>query len=171
MNDTSVNKNTKVNQVSSRTHFVRAGINLIDFFVGDSQMKTCSKCKETKPMSEFYKDRSKKDGLRSWCKSCFKRYRKSEKSKACDKAYKQSENGKATMKQFNARHPNYRKAMQAVNNAVAAGRLPRPDTLLCSYCPKPAQQYHHHKGYELEHWLDVVPVCLECHRTIHKKIA
>lgn len=40
MNDTSVNKNIKVNQVSSRTHFVRAGINLIGFFIGECQMKT-----------------------------------------------------------------------------------------------------------------------------------
>lgn len=39
MNDTSVNKNIKVNQVSSRTHPVRAGINLVDFFIEDCQMK------------------------------------------------------------------------------------------------------------------------------------
>ena len=35
----SVNKNVKVNQVSSRTHFVRADSNLVDFFIGDYQMK------------------------------------------------------------------------------------------------------------------------------------
>lgn len=39
MNDTSVSKNIKVNQVSSRTHFVRAGINLVDFFIGDSMKR------------------------------------------------------------------------------------------------------------------------------------
>uniref|UniRef100_A0A6M3JAM4 Uncharacterized protein n=1 Tax=viral metagenome TaxID=1070528 RepID=A0A6M3JAM4_9ZZZZ len=39
MNDTSVNKNIRVNQVSSGQHIVRAGINLIDFLFGDCQMK------------------------------------------------------------------------------------------------------------------------------------
>lgn len=38
----SVNRNIKVNQVSSRTHFVRADSNLIGFFIGDKIMKTDS---------------------------------------------------------------------------------------------------------------------------------
>ena len=32
--------------------------------------KTCSRCKETKPVSEFNKNRSSKDGLTFWCKGC-----------------------------------------------------------------------------------------------------
>jgi hypothetical protein len=31
---------------------------------------TCTKCGETKPLSEFAVDRSKGDGLKSWCKAC-----------------------------------------------------------------------------------------------------
>lgn len=38
--------------------------------------KTCTKCKETKETSEFSKDKSKKDGLRSSCKACKKAYDK-----------------------------------------------------------------------------------------------
>lgn len=33
-------------------------------------MKTCTKCKETKPLSEFYVDRAKQDGKRNYCSSC-----------------------------------------------------------------------------------------------------
>ena len=33
-------------------------------------MKTCSKCGETKPRTEFHKASGKKDGLRSRCKQC-----------------------------------------------------------------------------------------------------
>jgi len=34
-------------------------------------MKICTKCNTEKPRSEFYKGPNK-DGLRSWCKPCFK---------------------------------------------------------------------------------------------------
>ena len=35
-------------------------------------LKTCTKCKERKPHSEFHKDNRAKDGLQSWCKGCVK---------------------------------------------------------------------------------------------------
>jgi hypothetical protein len=36
--------------------------------------KTCIKCKEHKLLSEFVKDKNRKDGLSYWCKSCSKEY-------------------------------------------------------------------------------------------------
>ena len=39
-------------------------------------MKTCSKCKETKEFSEFFKQKSTKDGLSPACKSCESKRRK-----------------------------------------------------------------------------------------------
>jgi hypothetical protein len=35
-------------------------------------MKICSKCKVEKPVSEYYKHNSNKDGLQGQCKSCMK---------------------------------------------------------------------------------------------------
>lgn len=35
-------------------------------------MKTCTKCKETKDLSNFTKDKQKHDGYRLWCKLCCK---------------------------------------------------------------------------------------------------
>ena len=35
-------------------------------------MKTCTKCRVEKPLSDFYRCRSFKDGLQLWCKSCNK---------------------------------------------------------------------------------------------------
>ena len=155
--------------------------------------KRCCSCKQTKPISEFHKNRSKKDGFATGCKSCriieitkyrktekgkathrkeSKKYKKTLKGKAIRKRYQQGEKGKASRKRFVDRHPNQLKAKNAVNNAITAGKLPRPDSLLCHYCSilhrKPAQQYHHWKGYEPEHWLDVVPVCLDCHSKYQK---
>ena len=34
-------------------------------------MKSCGRCKEVKDSSEFYKRPDRKDGLQSYCKSCF----------------------------------------------------------------------------------------------------
>lgn len=39
-------------------------------------MKTCTKCQQAKPLSEFYPDRSKKCGIAARCKSCNLEYRK-----------------------------------------------------------------------------------------------
>jgi hypothetical protein len=39
------------------------------------ERKVCSKCKEEKEVCEFNKDKSRKDGLRSECKSCQKKQR------------------------------------------------------------------------------------------------
>lgn len=37
-------------------------------------VKRCCRCSEDKPLSEFYTATSSKDGLRSDCKDCFKKY-------------------------------------------------------------------------------------------------
>lgn len=152
--------------------------------------KRCSGCKQFKPLSEFDKSRNQKDGHHNQCKICKKhyrntitgkiairkgvgKYRNSEKGKTTRKRYRQSEKGKsvqqAGIKHFKALYPNQCRATSAVNHAIRDCKLPRSDTLLCHYCPKPAQQYHHWHGYEPEHWLDVVPVCKGCH--IKKKRA
>ena len=54
-------------------------------------MKSCSKCKNIRDLSEFSKDRSSKDGLRSQCKSCQKLYRQSVSDKQRDYRIKNKE--------------------------------------------------------------------------------
>jgi len=44
-------------------------------------MKTCRTCGETKETSEFYRDRTRKDGLFWQCKSCLKAYRESNRTR------------------------------------------------------------------------------------------
>ena len=39
----------------------------------DNTKKTCTKCKERKLLSEFYKDKTSKDGYNSICKACRKK--------------------------------------------------------------------------------------------------
>lgn len=134
-------------------------------------MKSCTKCHQKKDLMEFYKNKPSRDGHLNKCKTCCKKYCQTEKDRANHKRFDQSEKGKARNKRFNICHPNRKKATHAVSNAIRAGRLPRPDSLLCHYCPVQAQEYHHWHGYEPEHWLDVIPVCIECHYKYKRKIA
>lgn len=47
-----------------------------DSAVDKAEKKQCRKCKQFKPHSDFYKNKSSKDGLASWCKECKKQSRK-----------------------------------------------------------------------------------------------
>lgn len=115
------------------------------------------------------------------------RYEQSAHGRAKRKQYRESMNGRATMQRFKQtkkyktgiilRSRHYRqkypiriKANNTVTYAIMTGRLPRPDTLKCHYCPAQAKEYHHWHGYEPEHWLDVVSVCCSCHRKYEKQL-
>ena len=65
------------------------------------ETKQCTKCKEVKPVSEFYKDKAKKDGLRPQCKECKKKHYQENKDKIsewCKKHYQ--ENKKTLIKKY-----------------------------------------------------------------------
>ena len=95
------------------------------------------------------------------------KYQKTEKGQRtalkAKRKYEHSEKGKAYHKQWSLKHPESRKARNVVEWAVRKGTLPRPDSLPCHYCPNPAKEYHHWKGYAPENRLDVVAVCKKCH--------
>lgn len=38
------------------------------------EVKYCNKCRKTKPLSEFSKDKKSKDGLKAYCKECASKY-------------------------------------------------------------------------------------------------
>jgi len=141
--------------------------------------KRCRSCNQIKPISEFHKNRSKNDGHHDHCKICknksHRNYKHTPKGKAAQKRYYDSTKGKLTHRKYNIdyhiKHPERNKAVTAVNHAIRAGKLPRPDSLQCHYCNNQAKQYHHWQGYAPEHWLDVVPICISCHRNIDKRIA
>jgi len=99
------------------------------------------------------------------------RFLKSPRGNAYQKSSKYKTIQRKAEAKFNAHYPNHQKAKNAVNHAIRAGRLPRPDTQRCYYCTNPAQEYHHWRGCEKEHWLDVVPACIKCHKKEHRKIA
>jgi hypothetical protein len=66
--------------------------------------KKCSKCGGAKPLTEFWKDSTRHDGVQGVCKGCKKEYQASPPFKEARKKYFTSEKGKAVQKRANARY-------------------------------------------------------------------
>ena len=174
--------------------------------------KLCSKCKETKPVTNFYRNKTGHCYYASVCKECEKARSKSPERRTYNKEYlkayhkrpevianwtskttrelarkyratpKRKEHTKQYEANLNVRKrraflsaerrrkkPAHYRARQFVTNHVQWGKLPRASTLKCIKCNRPANQYHHHKGYAKEYWLDVVPMCQSCHSITQRK--
>lgn len=64
------------------------------------------------------------------------------------------------------KHPLKYNARRYIRYAVEREKIQPAKELLCKDCGNQAQEYHHHKGYEKEYWLDVIPLCVKCHRRV-----
>ena len=124
--------------------------------------KVCTKCKQTKPVSEFY---AGKKGVRFHCKEC---------EKSASKSYYYNNTDKVIARVDQYRKENGRKkkpstpeqvrAYQAVRMALADGTLVKPDK--CELCRKVNHLHGHHwNGYSNP--LDVVWLCPTCHHSVH----
>lgn len=146
--------------------------------------KRCYKCNIEKPISEFHKNKLAKDGLQSYCKSCstklmaeyratetgklvFHKMNTSEKGHAKYARYRKTEKYKNGHRlhatKYKKSHPEVIKAHQAVAKAIKDRVIPKAADFKCSRCDKQAKHYHHYLGYDPKHWLDVIPLCLQCH--------
>ncbi len=67
-------------------------------------MKTCTKCGETKPFTEFYKHKISKDGYRSQCKSCRKQYRQENREAINERERRHYQENKEAIKERKRRH-------------------------------------------------------------------
>jgi hypothetical protein len=83
-------------------------------------MKICNKCEKTKARSGFYRDRSKKDGLRNECKDCRREYEQSEAGKAAQRRYNQTAAGKAKRRAY--KQTDKAKATAKVYDQSAVGK-------------------------------------------------
>lgn len=104
-----------------------------------------------------------------------KRYRKTEQGKLArikeGRRYRQTHPDlvSAVSKRWRKKNAEKPPATAAVNNAVRAGRLSKPDA--CSVCGQYNQHLHghHYLGYNKSHWFDVLWVCAQCHHNIHNQ--
>lgn len=143
----------------------------------DGRHSVCKECKRSYNRSDKGKEAVKRyvatttgEAVK---KAALDRYRKSPQGKASrlrqrqrpDYAQRQAEYAHNSR----ARHPEKHRARTAVKAAMNRKDLPHARTQLCIQCGKQARDWHHHKGYAPEHWLDVIPLCLPCHKATHKQ--
>lgn len=134
--------------------------------------KTCFKCHELKPLSNFYAHPKSKDGHLNKCKECTKldvltyRANNLEKVRAYDKQRsKNKERIKAAYEITKAwRQADKRRmaAHNAVSRAIKSGKLIR---LPCQKCGNPKSVAHHE---DYDNLLNVVWLCQSCHVKHHK---
>lgn len=146
--------------------------------------KACFKCKEVKPLTEYYVHPAMGDGRLNKCKECTKadvranylanidRYREYERGRAtlphrveARMEYAQTEQGREAGRRAKRdwcdRNPAKRKAQYAAGNAIRDGRLVRQP---CEICGARAQA--HHDDYSKP--LDVRWLCPKHHTEWHK---
>lgn len=154
--------------------------------------KTCKRCGEFLPLSEYYTDKTTKDGKRGKCKGCIRAesnewkrqnpeltkqsrayYQKSHRaqSRAYSANYKRRNRAVVTAKyrQFRKDSPEKHRAQKAVRAAVREGKLVKPSH--CQQCgvPKAPRMLHgHHHDYSLR--LDVKWLCAYCHWLEHEQL-
>jgi len=97
-------------------------------------MRTCTKCKVEKQISDFYKDSAQKKGFCSYCKKCKTDYDNTEKRKAHKKKYQSSE------RVVEMRRGYYYKSKGLISERRLKLRFEifRRDAFTCQYCGRKA---------------------------------
>lgn len=100
----------------------------------------------------------------------WRRYESTEAAKEKRRQRRKGEKHKAGCRQYDLVNHEKRRAHRAVKEAINKGLMPRARNNKCASCGlRQASHYHHHRGYDREHWLDVVPLCNRCHGSEHSK--
>src|SRR5215475_1889768 len=145
-------------------------------------LKTCSRCHEQKPPTDFYRDKRASDGLNSHCKSCHvaatQAYKAAdpERRKTQDDSWRKSniERVRAARDNYDERNPTYRRdvirswrtrhpdrarAHNVLNRAVRSGRITPAEN--CRTCGAAGAVEAHHPDYMKP--LEVEWLCRQCH--------
>jgi hypothetical protein len=142
-------------------------------------LRTCSRCKESKSLDQFEKDKRWPSGRGSRCRPCAiarkdpawsqsHAERNRERLAERRRQYHQAHREQDLEKHRRQRATEKGKARQALKDAVKAGKLVKPTT--CERCNKftiPRLLHAHHHDYSKP--LDVRWYCSVCHGWAHRK--
>lgn len=118
-------------------------------------MKTCFKCGQEKPLSEFYKHPQMADGHLNKCKECTK----------ADTRKRERENPESVLHSrlsAYSKKPTHKNAYRVVEAALRAGVIEKPHNCTICNCPDTEKRIEaHHFDYSKP--LDVTWLCSYCH--------
>ena len=130
--------------------------------------KTCFKCNEEKPISEFYKHKRMADGHLNKCIECTKkdelkrRWENIEKIRRYDRE-RGNRQTQEYIKEYRSKYPKKVKATTMVNNAIRDGKLFKEP---CQVCGTTEKIHAHHEDYAKQ--LNVRWLCSAHHKQWHR---
>ena len=135
-------------------------------------IKTCKKCGDAKGLTDFPLVKANRDGRSGTCSRCTNARVAARRSPAIAQTRaewwtRNREKQRAYAAAYRERNKLKCSARAAVGYALKAGRLAPASACECNDCRAPAVELHH-ESYEPEHWLDVVPLCVSCHKKRHR---
>lgn len=140
-----------------------------------SALKVCRKCEKSKPLSDFPANNPRcKECVNAANRASYRRHRDSRLEATRDYRRENLESVRAMWRESaksKSNTSNEARARGTVSDAVRNGKLPPAWSMVCDGCQEAqAAEWHHHNGYEREHWLDVVARCLDCHGLEHSNV-
>lgn len=135
------------------------GISLAVYKQKSKTRKHCVGCKTWRRRDDFWKDRTRCDGLDARCKRCRNEFGRSR--------YKPKPRPKPGRRYVEARDGDKKQARSRVNYLVRVGILDDPDDVACVDCGHLGEglrhEFDHFLGYAAEHHEDVEVLCSVCH--------
>lgn len=157
-------------------------------------MKTCNKCKTEKPLAEFSKDKSRKDGLQSKCRGCNREYHREwyqdnrERRREYHREYHRvnRERKLGYIREWKQDNREKDRTYQATRRARKQGNLTPTDLQQsteyrkmlegtpCHYCGTTEGPFHIDHKQPLsrggdDHWSNLVQACESCNLSKHNK--
>lgn len=130
-------------------------------------LKRCVDCSKWVVREDFVVDESRWDGLAA---KCFRCASTRQQNTYIPVSAEQCSRMGPTRDQM--RDGDKLQARHFVNLDVQSGRRPNPNSLYCVKCGHRGtdrrHEYHHHMGYSVQHFYDVVPLCTTCHSSEHE---
>lgn len=121
--------------------------------------RTCSTCRELKPLDQFHGDKNRKLGRSYRCKKCHSERMPKYANRRAAYLKAHPDKDKEIQARYRAKNPVKKAARKKVQTAIGNGSLIRP--VECAKCGGGGPIEAHHADYSKH--LDIVWLCRGCH--------